>query len=330
MPELNSEQILSHGVPAWRPEALDVIGMDGFTVHGPHGVLEQEKIDGHDFRVDCRLSVDTRSAGREDALDRTVSYADVAAIIQDVIDSPSVDLIEALAARIAERIHAEHPMVRSCMVRISKPTAPIDMRFDTVFVQIQRDAPPVRAILAVGSNMGDRAAYLQLALQELERAHGIDLVAASATIETDPVGGVEQDSFLNAAIAVDTTLSPWQLLDLAQHIEQVAQRRRIVRWGPRTLDVDVITWGELQLNDPALTLPHPRAHERAFVLHPLADLEERLGTPITLPGRSRGVPDLLADAQDRDGIRPGIEVVGYPSAPAGGPAHSAPAPTEDG
>lgn len=295
----------------FRPASLDLIHMEGFAVHGLHGVLEDEKRDGHTFLVDCRLQVDTRSAGRDDDLLRTVSYADVAEIVHRVISSPSVDLIETLAARIAEQTFAAHPLVRAMTVRINKPTAPIDMEFRTVAIEITRQAPPVLAVLAVGSNMGERTEYLRLALADLDAADGVEVLAGSDLIETDPVGGVEQADFLNGAIAVRTTLSPWQLLDLAQHIEQRAQRERIVRWGPRTLDVDVITWGDLQLDDPQLTIPHPRAHERAFVLQPLISLAQQLNQDIPLTGQAP-VRELIASAADRNGLRPaGVRIPGY-------------------
>ena len=295
----------------FHPAPLDVIHMEGFAVHGLHGVLDQEKREGHTFLVDCRLQVDTRSAGRDDALDRTVSYADVAAIVQRVISAPSVDLIETLAARIAEETFAAHPLVRAMTVRINKPTAPIDMDFRNVAIEITRQAPPVLAVLAVGSNLGDRADHLRLALAELASADGVEVIAGSDLVETAPVGGVEQGDFLNGAIAVRTTLSPWQLLDLAQHIEQRARRVRLVRWGPRTLDVDVITWGDLQLEDPQLTLPHPRAHERAFVLQPLLSLSEQLGCELSLPGRAP-IRDLIASTVDLEGLRTaGLRLPGY-------------------
>jgi 2-amino-4-hydroxy-6-hydroxymethyldihydropteridine diphosphokinase len=129
-----------------------------------------------------------------------------------------------------------------------------------------------RAYLALGSNLGDRLAYLQGAVDALAATDGVDVVAVSPVYETAAVGGPEQDDYLNAVVAVDTSLGPHALLRLGQSIEAAADRVRTVRWGPRTLDVDVLLYDDVQLDDPRLTVPHPRLWERDFVLVPLRDV----------------------------------------------------------
>ena len=135
-----------------------------------------------------------------------------------------------------------------------------------------------RAVLSVGSNLGDRLAHLQGALDSLAAA-GIDIVAVSGVYETAPVGGPDQEDFLNAVTIVETTLSPHELLSACQRVEAEHDRVREVRWGPRTLDVDVIAYADVILDDPALTLPHPRAHERAFVCVPWLDADSHAVLP---------------------------------------------------
>jgi 2-amino-4-hydroxy-6-hydroxymethyldihydropteridine diphosphokinase len=130
-----------------------------------------------------------------------------------------------------------------------------------------------RAYLGIGSNLGDRLAHLQLAVDELAKAPGVAVVGVSPVYETAPVGGPEQPDFLNAVVAVDTTLAAHELLRVAQQVESAAQRVRNVRWGPRTLDVDVLLVGDERIDDPDLVVPHPRIAERAFVVVPLADLD---------------------------------------------------------
>jgi 2-amino-4-hydroxy-6-hydroxymethyldihydropteridine diphosphokinase len=129
-----------------------------------------------------------------------------------------------------------------------------------------------RAYLALGSNLGDRAGYLQYALDALADAGGVEIEAVSRVYETAPVGGPPQEAFLNAVVALDTTLDPRALLALAHRIENGAERVRTERWGPRTLDVDVLLYDGLTLDDPDLTIPHPRMWERGFVLAPLRDV----------------------------------------------------------
>ena len=128
-----------------------------------------------------------------------------------------------------------------------------------------------RAFLGIGSNLGDRLAYLQGAVDGLAATDGVEVVAASPVYETDPVGP-DQPDYLNAVVAIDTTLTPHELLAVGQGLEAAAERVREERWGPRTLDVDVLLFGGLEIDTPDLQIPHPRWQERDFVLAPLADL----------------------------------------------------------
>lgn len=129
----------------------------------------------------------------------------------------------------------------------------------------------MRAFLALGSNLGEREALLRHAVASIP-----DLVAVSPVYETDPVGGPEQDRFLNCVVELDTARTPHQLLALCQQLEADADRVRTERWGPRTLDVDVLLVGESTVDEPDLTVPHPRMWDRRFVLAPLADLAPEL------------------------------------------------------
>ncbi|HEX4906179.1 MAG TPA: 2-amino-4-hydroxy-6-hydroxymethyldihydropteridine diphosphokinase [Acidimicrobiales bacterium] len=140
-----------------------------------------------------------------------------------------------------------------------------------------------RAFLGLGSNLGDRARHLADAIAAIP-----DLVAVSPTYETDPVGGPDQGPYLNVVVELDTERTPRELLELCQALETAAGRVRTERWGPRTLDVDVLLVGDLEVDEPDLQVPHPRLWERAFVLIPLADL----------------APDLVPDPPVDAGVRP--------------------------
>jgi 2-amino-4-hydroxy-6-hydroxymethyldihydropteridine diphosphokinase len=133
-------------------------------------------------------------------------------------------------------------------------------------------------VFSLGSNLGDRLAYLQLGLDVLASG-GLDLVAVSSVYESDPVGGVEQADYLNAVLLASSSLPPRDILARCAAAEAAAGRVRAQRWGPRTLDVDIIACGCVVSTDPALTLPHPRAHERAFVLVPWLELDSRAALP---------------------------------------------------
>ena len=127
---------------------------------------------------------------------------------------------------------------------------------------------PHTAIVALGSNMGDRAGYLRLAVEGLGQ-----VTAMSRVYETDPVGGPEdQGAFLNMVVAIDTALDPFTLLRQCQQLEAAAMRQRRVHWGPRTLDVDILFYDDVTIDSPNLTIPHPHYGERRFVLAPLAEI----------------------------------------------------------
>lgn len=124
-----------------------------------------------------------------------------------------------------------------------------------------------RAFLGLGSNLGERRNYLRTAVEAMP-----DLVRVSSLYETDPIGGPDQGAFLNCVVELDTDLSPRDLLELCRTLEQAAERVRIERWGPRTLDVDVVYIEGETVDEPDLIVPHPRWRDRAFVMIPLGEL----------------------------------------------------------
>jgi 2-amino-4-hydroxy-6-hydroxymethyldihydropteridine diphosphokinase len=149
----------------------------------------------------------------------------------------------------------------------------------------------VQAAIGLGSNVGDRRAHIEAALVRIAALPGTELVAASDPIETDPVGPVAQGPYLNAAAVVQTRLPPRELLDALLTIERSRgrDRAREQRWGPRTLDLDLLLYGDRIVDEPGLTIPHPRLHERRFVLLPLA----RVAPELVVPTLGRTVGQLL-------------------------------------
>jgi len=140
----------------------------------------------------------------------------------------------------------------------------------------------VTAYLGLGSNLGDRLANLQAAVELLRREERMRVVASSRVWETEPVGGPEQPEYLNAVLRVETDRSPRELLDACLGVEAELGRVRAERWGPRTIDVDVLLYDERTVDEPDLVVPHPRLAERAFVVLPLLELEP---DPILPDGR---------------------------------------------
>jgi 2-amino-4-hydroxy-6-hydroxymethyldihydropteridine diphosphokinase len=198
-----------------------------------------------------------------------------------VRDSTDI-LLERLAARIADRVlHFDHVEVAN--VTLTKLRTPIPEDLVSSAVRIVRSRVDMRvparhrAIIALGSNLGDRVAYLRFGLESLS-----NVIAQSQVFETDPVGGPDnQGAYLNMVAIVDTDLDPFALLRRLLQIEADAHRVRVERWGPRTLDLDILFYDDYAINSEELTIPHPRFSERRFVLEPLAETFSDLfiGTP---------------------------------------------------
>lgn len=287
----------------------DQIVLQGVSARGNHGVLDVEKRDGQTFIVDVTMMLDLSGAGRSDDLAATVDYAEVADAVVARITGPSFDLIERLAEVIADDV-LRHELVESVDVVVHKPEAPVRATCTDVQVRIVRRNAP-RAVIALGSNLGDRGYTLERAIDALRGLPGITLTAVSPLVETDPVGGPHQPPYLNAVAIVRTELSPERLLEALHSIEADHGRTREVRWGARTLDLDLVQYGtpgtksEVISDQPELMLPHPRAIERAFVLAPWheadADATLRAGGQ---HGGIRTVTEILGHL-DRSGVRPG-------------------------
>jgi 2-amino-4-hydroxy-6-hydroxymethyldihydropteridine diphosphokinase len=156
------------------------------------------------------------------------------------------------------------------------------------------------AYIGLGSNLGDRAGNLKEALHRLNRSPSTAVTRVASFYRSDPVGFTEQDDFINTVAELETVLPPRELLALLLSIEEELGRVRTVRWGPRTVDLDLLLCGDEQIDEPDLIVPHPRLHERAFVLVPLADLAPGL----LLPGRGR-----VADLAGRLAIEQEIEKI---------------------
>ncbi|MDC4233520.1 2-amino-4-hydroxy-6-hydroxymethyldihydropteridine diphosphokinase [Actinomyces sp. B33] len=373
---------------------FDRITLSGLRAHGVHGVLPQEHRGTQPFTVDVVVLLDASRAAVSDDLGDTVSYAELADEVVEIISGPSVRLIETLAYRIADRMLA-HGGALGVEVTVHKPEAPMGRAFSDVAVTVRRgqwdesDDEPVRApvaaagracssasdsadsagaddrgdrsrpgrgsspqtpsepsaapgpsrafprigaaseserpapvlsepsagagaraaeqpaveraaVLALGANLGDAPTTLKSAVSALIDTPGIDVDEVSPILRTRPVlrpGQAAQDDYWNAVVLIRTRLEPRELLAVAHRIEADHGRVRLERWGARTLDIDLVQVSGVVCDSPELTLPHPRARSRAFVLAPWAMADP----DAVLEGRGR-VVDLLELTSDREGI----------------------------
>ncbi|WP_050613597.1 2-amino-4-hydroxy-6-hydroxymethyldihydropteridine diphosphokinase [Bacillus testis] len=155
------------------------------------------------------------------------------------------------------------------------------------------------AFLSLGSNLDDRLSYLREAVELLRQHDKIEVTNVSSLYETEPVGYTDQGKFLNLAVKLHTALSAEELLKVCQDIEQQLGRKRIIRWGPRTIDLDILLYNQDNIESDDLSVPHPRMHERAFVIIPLLEIEPH----IKLPSGEENLQDVLARIPDKEGVR---------------------------
>ena len=252
----------------------DEIKITDLEVFANHGVFPEENTLGQKFVFTIKLYTDTRLAGRTDEIEDSINYGDVASF---VTKTHTVKLLETAAEELAEAMLLRYDMAKGVSVEIKKPWAPIGLPLREASVKIERFWH--NAYIAIGSNMGDKKAYLDFGVKSIVEIEGCRVNKVSEYIKTEPYGGVEQDDFLNGALQVDTVLSPKELLSELQRIELEAHRERKVHWGPRTLDLDIIMYDDCIVEEENLTIPHIEMHKRDFVLAPLAQIAPHLRHP---------------------------------------------------
>lgn len=256
---------------------MDKIFIEDLEVFARHGVHQEENILGQKFVISAAMYTDTRAAGLTDDLSKSVNYAEVCQLIRRIMKDNTYRLIEAAAEKIAQAVLMGFPAVKKIKLTLKKPWAPVLLPLKNVGVSIERRIHTV--YLGLGSNMGDKKAYLDTAISALEGMPLCRVCRVSDYIETEPWGYQEQDRFLNAVAEIETLLEPEALLEKLQEIERGAGRERKMRWGPRTLDIDILFYDELCYESERLIIPHPQITNRDFVLRPMNQLAPFLVHP---------------------------------------------------
>lgn len=252
--------------------------IEDLEVFANHGVFEEEERLGQKFLVSAKLYFDTSVAGKNDDIDRSVDYAKTCLAITEWMKTNRCKLIETVAERLAEKLLKDHPIVRKVDVTVKKPWAPIGLPVGCVSITISRGWHTV--YLSVGSNMGDREKYIRDGIACLKERDDVRVLAMSDIINTKPYGKTDQDDFLNGAVKLETLLDPHALLNLLHEVENAAGRKRTEHWGPRTLDMDIIFYDDLVLDDDDLVIPHPDMCNREFVLMPLCAIAPHVIHPL--------------------------------------------------
>ncbi len=257
---------------------MDKIIVKDLEVYAFHGVLEEEKRLGQKFIVTIELSLDFHKAAENDDLEYTVNYASLCEDVEEFLKKQSFDLIETAAYRLGIFILEKYTLPEKVKVCIKKPSAPIRKTFG--YVAAEAECEWTKAYIGLGSNLGDKYKNIEDAIFILGSKGTTKVTAVSEMYVTKPVGYTEQDDFVNCAVEVKTLLTPYRLLEFLNSIEAKLKRERIIQWGPRTIDLDILFYDSLVLSENRLVIPHPRMHERLFVIKPLCDIAPYILHPI--------------------------------------------------
>ena len=240
---------------------MDEIRVKNLEVFCHHGVYKEENVLGQKFLVNIVSKVDTRAAGKTDELELSVSYGDICRCVKK---------------------------------EVKKPWAPVLMHVDYTSVKIKRSWHKV--YIGVGSNLGEREEYMELAKEKVSALPDTKNFKSASIIETEPYGYTEQGKFLNTVYSIETLDTPAEFLDKLHQIENEAERKREIHWGPRTLDLDILLYDDLVTEDEEITIPHPELTKRLFVLEPLCELAPRGIHPL----ERRRYSDILEDLKEKE------------------------------
>ena len=257
---------------------MDKIHIKDLEIIAFHGAIPEEKVLGQKFVLSFELDVDLRQAGKNDDLTKTVHYGELAQKVEEEFTKTSYDLVEKAAEEICEFVLLNYPLVKKVKLLLKKPWAPTRKHVEYVGVEIERNWSKV--YIAAGANLGDKEETLKEAINKIDKRKDCVVTKVSNFYTTDPVGYEDQDKFVNCVFEIDTLQTPSELMDTLLEVEKYFKRERIIRWGPRTLDLDIIFYDDIISYDEHILIPHPRAHERQFVMRPMCDINPYYVHPI--------------------------------------------------
>ncbi len=270
---------------------MDTIRIENLEVFAHHGVLQEENQLGQKFVISAVFYLDTKKAGMTDDLQYSLNYADACHFIKKKMEETNHKLLESVVEQLAKSLLLEYPLLKQVDLELKKPWAPILLPLETVSVSISRKWH--RVFLGIGSNLGDKEGYLDFSIDQLNAEADTKVLKIAEYIQTEPYGNVDQDDFLNSALEIHTLKSPRELLEFIHKIEHDAGRKRLIHWGPRTLDVDILFYDDLVIQEDDLQIPHIEIEKRDFVLTPMANIAPYYRHPVC----GKTMRQLLEDLQ---------------------------------
>lgn len=271
---------------------MDEIRIERLRVYANHGYYEEEKQYGQYFEIDAVLRLSLQNAGMTDCLEDTVNYALVCAFLSEEMIKRAVDLIETVAEELAVKLLNRYKMIQEIELEVRKPEVPMEQKVSCVSVRVFRKRH--LAYIALGSNQGDSKSLINQAVELIRQDERCNVKRVSQIIKSTPYGGVEQDDFYNGVMEVETYYEPQILLEVLLKIEDQLGRKREVHWGPRTIDLDIIFYDQMIIEESNLVIPHPDMANRDFVLQPLTEIVPYLRHPVL----NKTVAELSARLQE--------------------------------
>ena len=257
---------------------MDRIRIYDLEVFCHHGVFPEENKLGQKFIISLDLYLHTRVAGMNDDLSQSIHYGEVSHFVHDFMKNNTFKLLETVTEQLARKLLIELPLLEEIAIELKKPWAPIGLPLSYASCCITRKWHDV--YLGVGSNIGDRHAYIQKAIKQLQNCEDIRVEKVSTLLTTKPYGEVVQDDFLNGCIYIKTLLTPNELLEELHLIERQLDREREIHWGPRTIDLDILFYDNEIIYQEDLVIPHIDMCHRMFVLEPLSEIAPYVIHPV--------------------------------------------------
>ena len=258
---------------------MDKLYLKNIEIFANHGVFKEEKVLGQKFIISLEIDVDVREAAKNSDLTKSIHYGELCHNVEKEFQKESYDLIETAVEKIAEYVLLNYDLAKKVKVILNKPWAPINRHLESAAIEIERKWHNV--YLSLGSNIGDKEKNLRESIDEIRKIENTKVIKESSIIDTEPWGYENQDSFKNCVIEIKTLLTPQELMTSLLNIEKEMKRERIIKWGPRIIDLDIVLFDDIVTEDDYVTLPHPRMEEREFVLEPLSEIAPNLIHPLS-------------------------------------------------
>lgn len=249
---------------------MDKIYLKNIEIFANHGVFQEEKILGQKFILSLELSLDFHKAAKDGDLSASVHYGELCHNVEKVFKEEVCDLLETLVYKVGAYVLDTYEVVKEVKISLKKPWAPISRHLD--YAAVETTIARHKAYIALGSNIGNKEQYIRSAIEKINELEGTKVKKESKLLVTKPWGKEDQEDFLNAVIEVETYLKPKELMAELLRVESILERKREIKWGPRSIDLDIILFDDLVSNDEFVVLPHPLMHLREFVLEPLCEI----------------------------------------------------------